>query len=479
MNLIRLSVTKPVTVSMFSLIILLIGLFSIVKLPLELTPNVDFPKMSITTYWPDSSPEMVEAFVTSPIESAINTVSNIHKISSVSEQGQSMINIEFVRGTDMNFAAMNLNEKISLVREELPYGAFEPQISKYVPEAFQTSNFFSIRLTGNYTLQELRRIGLERIKPALMSIEGVTHVEVIGGKDRVIEILADQKKIKLYNITLSQIRTKLMQLGFRRSVGVIYHGKTRINLMVDTPLDNLSQIENAVLIKRGASIIRIKDVAQVRDTYGRPRNISRINGNPAIVVNVEREAGANIVEVVDRIKARIQELQTKLPHGLTMIIDNDQSVPIRDNLKRLGEKALFSIFVIFLVLYMFIRTMRAPIIILSTIFLSTMLTVTLFYIFNISLNLLTLAGLALGFGMLVDNAIVVVENVFRHQRLGQTIQDAAISGTQEVVMPIAASTMTTVVAFIPFLYLTGELRIYYLPFTMAVGFSLLSSLAVA
>jgi len=479
MNLIRLSVTRPIAVAMFSLIILLTGLFSMLKLPLELTPDVDFPRLSITTYWPDSSPEMVEAFVTSPLEAAVNTVSHIHKISSVSEQGQSVIDLEFVRGTDMNFTAMDLNEKISLVREELPYGAFEPQISKYVPKAFQTNRFFSLRLTGNYSIQELRRIGLERIAPALMSVEGVTHVDVIGGQDRVIEIIVDQKAIKLYHITLEQIRSKLLQMGYRQSVGVIYQGSTRINLMVDTPLDKISQIENAVLLKRGSAIIRIKDVASVRDTYGRPRSISRINGFPAIVVNVEREAGSNIVEVVDRIMAKLKILEKKLPHGLTMIVDNDQSIPIRNNLRSLGQRALFSIFVIFVVLYIFIRSFRVPFIILSTIFFSTLLTVTLFFVFHISLNLLTLAGLALGFGMLVDNAIVVVENVFRHQRLGRNIVEASALGTEEVMMPIIASTLTTIAAFIPFLYLTGELRIYYLPFTMAVGFSLLSSLAVA
>ncbi|MCD6116961.1 efflux RND transporter permease subunit [bacterium] len=479
MNLIRLSVKKPVAVAMFSLIILLTGLFSMLKLPLELTPDVDFPRLSITTYWPDSSPEMIEAFVTSPLEGAINTVSHIHKIKSTSEQGQSLIEVEFVRGTDMNFAAMNLNEKISLVREDLPYGAYEPQISKYVPKAFQTNRFFSLRLTGNYSLQELRRIGLERISPALMGIEGVTHVDVIGGQDRVIEVIADQKAIKLYNITLEQIRSKLLQMGYRQSVGVIYKGSTRIDLMVDTPIDRISQIEDAVLLKRGAALIRIRDVALVRDTYGRPRNISRINGFPAIVVNVEREAGSNIVEVINRIEQKLKDLEKKLPQGLTMIVDNDQSLPIRNNLRSLGERALFSIFVIFIVLYIFIRSFKVPLIIISTIFFSTLLTITLFFIFHISLNLLTLAGLALGFGMLVDNAIVVVENVFRHQRLGQNIREASARGTEEVMMPIIASTLTTVAAFIPFLYLTGELRIYYLPFTMAVGFSLLSSLAVA
>jgi len=479
MDLIGLAVKKPITIAMFSIIIILAGIFSLFHLPLELTPNVDFPRLSITTTWPDSSPEMVEAFVTSPIEAAVNTVNHIHSIRSTTIQGSSVIDIEFVRGTDMNFAAMELNEKISMVREDLPYGAYEPRVSKYVPDEFKTDSFFSIRLTGNYTLQELRRIGTDRIAPVLAGIEGVTHIDVTGGKDRVLEIIVDRDAVNLYGVSLGQIRMKLMQLGYRQSAGVIYDDNTRLNVLIDTPVQDIAHIENAVLAKQGNSLVRIRDVARVQDTYGRPRNISRINGLPAIVIQIKREAGSNVVQVAGRIKDNLKALERKLPGGLRMIVDTDQSVPIRENLANLGRRAVFSVFVIFIILYLFIHSYRAPLIILSTIFLSTLLTIFMFFICHISLNLLTLAGLALGFGMLVDNAIVVVENVFRHQRNGLSIYCAAETGTREVMLPIVASTMTTLAAFIPFLYLTGELRIYYLPFTMAVGFALVSSLAIA
>ena len=479
MNLIETSVKRPVAVAMACLAVLITGLFSVSHLPLEISPDVDFPQLTVTTSWFDTSPEIVEAFVTSPIEAVANTVTNVHEVSSISDEGQSSVTIEFSRGTDMDFAAMELNEKLSIVREELPYGVMPPQIVKYVPREFQTGQFFSIRLTGAYSLQELRRIGIEKIKPSLMGIENVADVRVQGGQDREIQILIDKEALNHYNLTPGQVQTVLRDLGHRQSVGGVYDANKRITLFVDTPLMGTSEIENAILYHRSGTIIRIKDVAQVRDTYGRPQNLSRIDGHPAVVLNIERESGSNTVKVVDRILDKMDEMRTTLPPGLRLIIERDQSREIRTNLSNLSRRAVFSVLVIFLVLMAFLRTFKAPLLILSTIFFSVLLAINLFFIFKISLNLLTLAGLALGFGMLVDNAIVVVENIARYCRDGVSRVSSAVTGTKEVILPIAASTLTTVVVFIPFLYLTGDLRIYYLPFTMAVGFSLLSSLVVA
>ncbi len=479
MNLISTAVKRPIAVAMFSLAVLLTGLSSVSQLPLEISPDVDFPQLSVNTTWASTSPEIVEAFVTSPIEAVANTVTNVHEVSSISEEGQSNVTVKFARGTDMDFAAMELNEKLSIVRDELPYGVMPPRIRKYVPREFQSGQFFSIRLTGAYSLQELRRIGLEKIMPPLLGIEGVTDVQVQGGRDREIQILIDKETLDRYGLTATNIRTTLMDLWHRQSVGAIFDGERRITLFVDTPLMKTSEIEDAILLHKNGSLLRIRDVAKVQDTYGQPSSLSRIDGHPAVVLNIEREAGSNTIKVVDRILEKLEELRAKLPPGLRMIVERDQSQEIRTALSDLSQRAVFSVLVIFLVLMAFLHTFRAPLVILSTIFFSVLFALNLFYLFKISLNLLTLAGLALGFGMLVDNAIVVVENISRHKRIGGDQESSAVLGTSEVVMPIVASTLTTVAAFLPFLYLTGELRIYYLPFTLAVGLSLLSSLVIA
>jgi len=479
MNLIEHAVKRPTAVAMISLVILFTGFFSASRLPLALTPDVDFPKLTITTSWYDTSPETIEAFVTSPIEAVANTVTNVHKVSSVSEEGMSKVTVEFIRGTNMNFAAMELSEKLSAIREQLPYGTSSPQIVKYIPEKFQTDEFLTIHLTGAYSLQELRRIALEKIKPTLMGLKGIADVQVIGGQDREIEILVNKTKLNAYNISLSEVEQTLLDLGYRESIGALRTGKQRITLFVDTPLRESSEIENAILTSKNGYVIHIKDIAEVHDTYGRPRSLSRIDGHPAVVLHIAREVGSNTIKTADRVFKKLKELQRKLPPGLDLIVEQDQSREIRRSLSDLGERSLFSILVIFLVLMAFLHTFKAPLIIISTIFFSVLFTLNLFVIFKIGLNLLTLAGLALGFGMLVDNAIVVVENISHHHQKGELLNQAAVSGTSEVILAVVASTLTTVVAFLPFLYLTGELRIYYLPFTLAVGFSLLSSLVIA
>lgn len=459
--------------------VLFTGLFSLSRLPLELTPEVDFPKLSVVTYWPDSSPEAVEAFITSPIEAVANTLTNVRNVESISEEGESTVNIEFLRGTDMDFAALELNEKLSVIREELPYGAFPPQIRKYVPKEFKTGDFLRYHFTGNYTLPEIRRIALERLKIPLMSVEGVADVQIFGGQDREIRIILVPEKLRALGISETQVGEVLRDLNLRFTAGKIFQGRGKIDITIDNPLTNLKEIENAVIATEGGKLVRIKDIAEVEDTYGEPRTITRINGNPAVVINIQREPGTNVIKVADRVFAKIEELKKELPPGLKLLKKTDQSEKIRKELSRLASRAAICIGAIFLVLLLFLKNFKTPLIILSTIFFSVLLTINLFYIAKVGLNLLTLAGLALGFGMLVDNSIVVLDNIHQHRQRGESILEASEEGTSEVALPVVASTLTTVAAFIPFLYMTGELRLYYLPFTMAVGLSLLSSLLVA
>lgn len=474
------AVRRPVAVAMISLVILATGLFSLMRLPLEISPDVEFPKLSISTSWGDTSPEIVEAFVTAPIEGAASTAANVKDVSSVTTEGMSQVAVEYTRGTDMDFAAMEMNEKLSQIRRELPNGAGQPRIIKYVPRDFQRDNaFFSIRISGPYSVQMLRKLGLERIKPVLLGIDGIADVSVIGGRDRTIQVLLDKGALRSYGIESAAVSAAIQSLGNRKSIGAVYEGDRRMTLFVDSPVKDVGVIENVILKQADGGLIRLRDVAEVKDSFGEPMRISRINGEPAVMVNIAKESGRNSIKVADRILLRLQELTERLPQGLTLTVISDQSQEIRTHLTGLGQRAFFSVLVIFLVLLMFLHSFRAPLIILSTIFFSVLFTMNLFMLAGMSLNLLTLAGLALGFGMLVDNAIVVVENISRHRKMGRPMRQAAVEASSEVVMPIIAATMTTIAAFIPFLYLTGELRLYYLPFTLAVGMSLVSSLLVA
>ncbi len=479
MRWIAFSLRRPTAVGMFVLAILFTGLASVSRLPLELTPDVSYPKLSVVTYWYDTSPEIVEAFVTAPIEAVASTVSNVRSVDSISEEGKSTVNIEFNRGTEMDFAALELSEKLSVVRESLPYGVMPPRIQKYVPKQFQTGMFLSYHVTGDFSPGELRRYTQEYIRPALLAVNGVAEVQVLGGKDVQLKIQIDPFKLRAFGLGLGDIRSALGNVNIRMAAGRLFRANRKYDLIVTDPPISPGGLEKIILARRGHSLVRMGDVCSISLGYGQPRSYIRINGRPAVVLNIRREAGTNVIKVADRVFERLAQLKKNFPSSLHLIKERDQSEKIRTELSNLASRSGFCILVIFLVLLLFLRNLISPAVILLTIFFSVLLTFNLFYFAGISLNLLTLAGLALGFGMLVDNSIVVYDNILRHHEQGAEPFAAALSGTREVILPIVAATLTTVAAFIPFLYLTGELRIYYLPFAMAVGSSLLSSLLVA
>jgi len=486
-KLTSLSLRRPIATAMVYLIILATGLFSLSRLPLELTPDVDFPKLSVSTLWPDSSPEMVEMFITSPIEAVAATVTGVRKVKSISEEGQSTVEIEFERGTHTDFAAFELNEKLSLSREELPYGSLPPRIQKYVPKEFQTDVFLSYRLTGPFDLQTLRRFAKEKLRPPLLSIDGVADVRVLGGVDREIRIELDPKKLEALGISEEAVERAIEELGLRQAAGHLVQGGVKREIIIDEPIRDVETLRKAVIQSAppgsldplGPRLVRLQDVALVTDASAEPLSLSRINGQPAVTVHLEKEPGTSTIAVADAVFKKLEVLRKNFPPGLVLLKERDQSQRMRQELKDLTSRAGFCILVIFVVLLVFLRRLKAPLIILSTIFFSVLLTVNFFYFTGLTLNLLTLAGLALGFGMLVDNSIVVLDSIERHWRRGSDLLSAAEVGTSSVALAIGASTLTTLVVFVPFLYMTGELRLYYLPFAIAVGLSLLSSLLVA
>ncbi|MDW7681996.1 MAG: efflux RND transporter permease subunit, partial [bacterium] len=354
-----------------------------------------------------------------------------------------------------------------------------PKITKYVPQEFQTSDFIAYQLYGDYSPLEVKKYAMEHIRGPLLGISGVAEVEILGGLDEEIHVILDESKSGLFGVTHNQIAQTIQELSAENTVGHLVEGDYRFDLVVRNPLVSIDQISNALIKNDNRQMIRIRDVASVLRSVQDATNLSRINGNPAIRINIIREPGTNTIKVADRVFQKIEQLSEKFPATMKLIKLSDQSEAIRKQLRDLGFRSIFSVLVIFLVLFFFLRKLRMPVIILTTIFFSVLLTMNFFYAANIGLNLLTLAGLSLGFGMLVDNSIVVLDNIERFWRRGVPLNHACNQGTSSVTLAILAATLTTVVAFLPFLYLTGELRLYYVPFVMAVGLSLLSSLLVA
>ncbi|MBN1466867.1 efflux RND transporter permease subunit [candidate division KSB1 bacterium] len=476
MKLLRSMIDRPIAVMMLYLIFLVAGILSLLRLPLELMPDVEFPRLSVSTHWPNSSAEIVESFITAPIEAVCSGIKGVSFVSSSSEEGQSIITAEFTRGTNMDFAALELNEKLALVRDSLPHGASSPAIVKYVPKEFATGTLLSFYLYGDMPSAEIRRTAMTTMRGKLLSVRGVSAVQVVGGVEPVILIEMNPTLCQALNIEANDVSRAIREMRGPQSVGMVDKGDTRYTLRVENSI-TANDLENLEIQIGSQRCIRIADIGRVRVTHENPNHLRRLDGKPAIVIDIHKEAGANIIKTANRVYARIEEMKSQLDrlHFLKM---HDQSEQIRIDLKVLASRALFSIMVIFLVLRFFLHG-SSPLIILSTIFYALLITGILLLFAHMSLNILTLAGLALGFGMTVDNSVVVLDTIYHHHEMGYGAREASLLGCRQVFLPVLASTATTLAALAPLFYVQNEFQLYYHSFALAVSLSLLASLFVA
>ena len=460
-----------------------IGLASFIVIPLELLPDVEYPRLSVRTRWPAASPEVVEAFLTAPLEAAAQQVKGVGKVRSESSEGISELEIEFARGTDMDFARLELNERIQSIREELPADA-RPEIQAYIPPEFRTGARADMRYTlaGSYTFERLREYADEQLRPEIVGLAGVEEVFIAGGEQREIRITLDRARMEAQGVGPADVRAALEEATLIRTAGKLERGAIEWVVTVRNELDESRAIGALIVVPDSVGdgrIVRISDVAEVVDAYADPDRLYRIDGRPAVSLWMIRGIGTNALRVAEAVKQRVAELEAALPPGMRLSLEYDGSREIDRQLSDLRLRAMAAGIVIFLVLLLFLRSFRSAAIVFATVVFSALIAVNLLYFTGHSLNVLTLSGLAMGFGLIVDNAIVVLENIYRRWRGGEQVRDAAERGTRQVALPIVAGTLTTVIVFVPFLYLQGELRIYYLPFAYAVAFSLLASLFVA
>jgi HAE1 family hydrophobic/amphiphilic exporter-1 len=483
--MIRLSIRRPVAVSMAYLGVALLGVAAWRNIPIELLPDTDLPQLNVAVDWRGASPEAMEAFVTAPLEGAIQQVRGVEKVESVSSEqwgwARTNITVEFARGTDMDFARLDLAERLAALEEDLPAEATAPRIEPYVPEEFreQERAFLRYTLTGPYTLEALREHVDDEIVPEVLQVDGVAAVEVSGGRDRLIEIALDERKIQALGLDPGWVWLKIGELEYVSEAGVVEEDGLLRTLAIRHRTGSSDDIRRAPLLTDRGRLVRVRDVASVHDTYEEARSYYRIDGQPAVSFEVHKEVGVNTVDVADRVKARLTVIEAVHPPGVRVILDEDESEAIKSQLTDLRYRALIAAAVIFLVLLLFLRSFRSAGIVFATIAFSILIALNLIYFGGFTLNVLTLMGLAMGFGLIVDNAIVVLENIYRRHRGGEEPEVAAERGARQVVLPILAATLTTVIVFIPFVYLQGELRIYYVPLAIVVGMALVASLFVA
>ncbi|MFH1753053.1 MAG: efflux RND transporter permease subunit [Candidatus Omnitrophota bacterium] len=502
MNLPEFSVRRPVTTIMIFSAVILLGVMSWNRLPQELSPPITYPQLTVVTSYENAAPEEIESQITRLIEESIGTVSNLRRISSISKEGVSVVIGEFLWGTNMDFAALGVREKLDLIKERLPLDAEEPIVKKYNPFDLP---IMTLSITGDMEQSRLRSITKRYVEDELEKITGVASAEVAGGIEREILVEIDQDKLQASGVPIIDVTDSIREANVNYPAGTIKEVFTEYLVRTIGEFQNVSEIENIAVGReevRGAwrfpqystqdmmmpgeeddkpteKLILLRDVAVVKDAFKAPTSISRYNGEGNVSVSIQKQAVANTIEVASNIRSELEEIRRNIPKGADIKVVYDQSLFIKSSINGVKDAAVQGGILAFLVLLVFLRNLRSSVVVTLSMPISIMITFSFMYFGKLSLNMMSLGGLALGIGMLVDNAVVVIDNIFRHKEKNPDPKTAASNATGEVGGAIFASTLTTIAIFVPIIFVVGIAGQLFKELAFTVTFSLLGSLIVA
>ncbi len=476
MKIVKFSINRPVSISMFTVAAIIFGFISYTKLNLNLLPKISYPTLTILTEYPGTAPSEIENIISKPIEETCGVVDNVVRISSVSRAELSEVTVEFAWHTNMDFATLKLREKLDLLR--LPRDATKPVILRYDPNQ---EPIMRLGLTGDADLARIRFIAEREVKQALESIEGVAACSISGGLEDEIHIDIDEQKISLLNIPITTVANRLAQENVNLSAGILKQKDSQFLVRTVNQFKTVEEIKDIIIEKRGDVQLTLGSIADVYRGHKERKVISRINGRECIEAAIYRAADANTVAVANAVteKLKVVQANTLKPRNMDYLIITNQSKFIKNTIKKVKQTALIGGVLAILVLLYFLKNFRSTLIIGATIPISVVITFFLMYSSNISLNIISLGGLALGIGMLVDNSIVVLESIQRYREKGTDSYKAALQGTSEVAGAVTASTFTTVAVFFPIVFVEGIAGQLFKDMALTVTYSLLASLAVS
>jgi HAE1 family hydrophobic/amphiphilic exporter-1 len=476
MRTVRTAIRRPVTVSMFVVAVCLFGAVSVDRLSLDLLPDISYPSLTIQTEFEDAAPEEVEALVTRPVEENVGVVPGLSRISSISRPGQSEVILEFGWDTDMDLAVMDVREKLDLAN--LPTDAEKPVILRFDP-AYDP--VMRIHLYADAPLSRIRDLAERKVKQGLESTSGVAAVKVAGGREEQIRIEIDEKRLAELNIPVSEVSSVIREANLNQASGSLYDLDANYLVRVLNEFQSVEEIRNLIVRNLDGRQVVLGDVARVwRGTKERDV-ISRFNGRESVELRIYKEGDANAVAVSEAVRERLEQLkqQKTYPGELTHEIVYDQAQFINLAVRNVAAAALLGGLLATFVLFVFLRDLRSTATIGLSIPISVMATFTLMYQTGVTLNIMSLGGVALGVGMLVDNSIVVLESIHRHRRRNPDLAEAVYQGTREVGQAVAASTLTTVAVFLPLIFVEGIAGQLFKDQALTITYSLLASLAVA
>ncbi|MDD3393761.1 MAG: efflux RND transporter permease subunit [Anaerotignum sp.] len=471
----RLSIRRPVTTIMMTLMVFIAGIVAYSSLNLALMPNIDIPVVLVSTTYVGAGPEEIENIVSKPLEDALGTVNNVDTITSVSNSNNSLIMVQFVDGTDIDMASIDLRDVLDRVKYSLPDDVDDPVINKIDMNAVPI--YLGVT-ADNLDLNELNDLLEDDIIPRLERIEGVASVELYGGIEKEVAITVDPTKLAGYNLNINTLSQILAAENMNLPSGTLSQGETKMQVRTVGQFSTIDEIRDLPITTPSGAVIQLSDVANIEETQKDTQSISYVNDEKGIFVAVNKQSTANLVKTSEKVQKELDKLLTEYPHlkiGTVM----DTSDYIKDSISNVTVTAFLSALIAFFVLLLFLKNPVTSGIIAVSIPASILATFALMYLAGMSLNILSMGGVAIGIGMLVDNSIVVLDSIYQYYERGYTPKEAAEIGAKEVTMAVTASTLTTIAVFLPIAFTKGSVGQLLQNLSFSVTFSLLSSLVVA
>ncbi|HMK43323.1 MAG TPA: efflux RND transporter permease subunit [Dissulfurispiraceae bacterium] len=470
------SIKRPVFATMVIVALVVLGIVSYPRLGVDLFPKVDFPIVSVYTVLPGASPEIIDIDVTDKIEEAVGTINGVKSITSTSSEGASSVVVEFVLERNIDLAVQDVREKISTIRSKLPTDAKEPIIQKVDPDA---NAVLWIALFGERTPRELSTYADEVLKEKLQKVTGVGAVQMPGLRLRQVRLWLDREKMIAHGITAQDVMRLLQRENIELPSGRIESAAREYAIKVKGELRSVEAFGNLIIAYNRGAAVRLSDIGRVEDGMEEKRTIARFNGLNAVGLGIQKQSGTNTVEVVDLVKKELASISTTLPPGMKLDIAFDQSSFIKRSIKEVqGHLIIGGLFAVLAVL-LFLKSLRITLISALAIPTSIISTFTIMNMFDFTFNNMTMLGLSLCIGILIDDAIIVIENIHRHIRLGKSPMEAASFATSEIGLAVMATTMAIVAIFLPVAFMKGIVGRFFLQFALTVVFAVIMSLFVS
>ncbi|MBI5244204.1 MAG: efflux RND transporter permease subunit [Elusimicrobia bacterium] len=470
-------IRRPVFTVMMVAALIVLGLFSYARLGVDAFPNVDFPIAIVTTSLPGASPEEVETSLTKPIEEAVNTISGIDELRSISYEGLSQVVIVFVLEKNPDVAAQEVRDAVGRVQRDFPDGTQAPAIEKLNPSAMPV---MSIAVTGEMPLRELTQIAKKRIKEHIENVKGVGRITLVGGREREIHAVINPLKLAAYGLDIKRVKDALKQQNVEIPGGRVDQERRELVLRTMGRIEKPEDFGKIIVANVRGVPVRIRDVGRVEDASQEARSLARLDGREAVSLIVEKQAGTNTVETIRAVKERLDEIRPLLPRGVLTEVIRDQSGFIIESVRTVEEHLILGAILASIAVLVFIGSVRSTLIAATAIPTSIIATFTLMDRAGFTLNMMTLLALALAVGVVIDDAIVILENIFRHmEEKGIPAMQAASEGVKEIGQAVMATTLSLLIIFLPLAYMGGMIGKFMRSYGLTIAFAIAVSLFVA